>query len=325
VTMSTQHSRRGRLSGPRHIPQLEALENRWCPSCTVKVTGDTLHVTGDNGNNTVSIVDNGALGVVVTCDLMTFPAALGIKHIDVKTKGGDDTVGYTRSAAGGTFTGKLDFHANLGDGNDTFTADLGGNGLAAGADVHFDVHGHKGNDAVTINAAGGTFAGKLDVHADLGDGNGTFTGNLNGASLADGAKVHFDVHGKKGADAVTINAGTAAAPVNIAAGADLHLKVDGGKGDDNIAVAYQGELDGKLDVHLKGKDGNDKVAAGFVLNTGSTGKLKAKVNGDKGDDNLALAVTGPGATTAHIKAVLDGGKGTDTCVATPNVTVKHCP
>src|SRR5262245_22043395 len=47
---------------------LEALETRWCSSCTVTVDGDTLRIIGDAANNTVAIVDNGAAGIVVTCD-----------------------------------------------------------------------------------------------------------------------------------------------------------------------------------------------------------------------------------------------------------------
>src|SRR5262245_16474973 len=113
---NTMRSHRlGRTSSPVHrrTLRLEELENRWCPSCTVTVTGNTLRITGDAGNNTVAIVDNGAAGMVVTCDGDAHPAATGIQRVLVDTKEGDDTVSYSRSAAGGNFTGRLDFLANL--------------------------------------------------------------------------------------------------------------------------------------------------------------------------------------------------------------------
>src|SRR5262245_54345027 len=61
----TARSRRPQDQGA--ILRLEALESRWCPSCTVTVTGHTLRIIGDAANNTVAIVDNGAAGIVVTC------------------------------------------------------------------------------------------------------------------------------------------------------------------------------------------------------------------------------------------------------------------
>src|SRR5262245_26669516 len=96
------------------VLRLEQLESRWCPSCTVTKFGSTLRITGDAMNNNVAIVDNGAAGIVVTCDGVTSPAAKNITRILVDTKAGDDTVTYTRSAMGGNFTKNLDLEAKLG-------------------------------------------------------------------------------------------------------------------------------------------------------------------------------------------------------------------
>src|SRR5262245_44409965 len=193
------------------ILRLEELERRWCPSCTVTVTGSTLRVIGDAGNNNVGIVDNGAAGIVVTCDGVASAAATGIQRVLVDTGAGDDTVTYSRSAAGGNFTGRLDFSARLGSGNDTFTADFNGNSLAGTARVAFNIAGNADNDTITFNA------------------------------------------------------GTTAAPVNIAAGARLELAAKGGTGTDKITVAYEGKLDGRLTVGADSGGDNDTVAATVTL------------------------------------------------------------
>jgi len=268
--MYSRHSGRSR-PGHKYVPRLEALENRCCLTCVVEVHGDTLRVEGDKANNTIAIVDNGAAGIVVTCDAVASPAATGIDHVVVHTKDGNDILTYSRSAAGGNFTTDLDFSAHLGKGNDSFTANLNGNDLAAGADVRFHVKGDKG------------------------------------------------------ADILTVNAGTAAAATDIALGASLSIKLDGGKEGDTIAVNTAGDVDGTLKVRASGGKEDDTVAGNLVLNAGSTGSVKAKVKGGKDDDALTLNITGAGAATAQIDAVLDGGQGTDTGIATANVVVKRIP
>src|SRR5262249_14854630 len=152
-TMSSHRSGRNRRPlQSRAVLRLKELESRWCPSCVVTQTGNTLSIIGDAGNNTVGIVDNGAAGIVVTCDGDTHPAATGIERVRVDTGAGDDTVTYSRSAAGGNFTGPLDFSAKLGNGNDTLTANFNGNSLAGTARVKFNIEGNAGNDTITFNA-----------------------------------------------------------------------------------------------------------------------------------------------------------------------------
>lgn len=251
------------------VLRLEQVEGRTCPSCTVAAFGNTLFVIGDAANNNVAVVDNGPAGMVVTCDGDTHPAATGIERVLVFTGAGDDTVTYSRSAAGGNFTGRLDFDAFLGSGNDKFTADL------------------------------------------------------NGDDLAGTARVAFDVVGSAGDDAMTFNAGTTAAGVDIASGARLRLDASGGIGADKVTVAFAGKLAGSLGVSAGGGAGGDTVAATVDLAAGSTGSLRGRVNGGDGNDTLTFNITGATANVAVI-ALLDGGDGTDTCVHTANVTAVNC-
>jgi hypothetical protein len=245
----------------RRALRVEQLEDRRCLSCTVTVSGNTLRITGDGGNNNVAIVDNGAAGIVVTCDGVASPAATGIKRVLVNTGDGNDTLTYARSAAGGNFTTDLSLNARLGDGDDAFTADFNGNDLVGSA------------------------------------------------------RVKFDIEGNAGADMITFNAGTGAAPVDIASMARLELEAKGGHGNDTSTVNYAGDLDGKLTVEAKSGNDNDTSTAIVALGAGSTGALKAEVKGNDGDDDLTLTVTGPIAGAAKADLKVDGGDGNDLAMA----------
>src|SRR5262249_26168536 len=161
------------------------------------------NIVGDATNNNVAIVDNGAAGIVVTCDGVASPAAMGIQRIRINTAAGDDTVSYSRSAAGGNFTGRLDVQASLGAGNDKFTADFNGNDLVGSARVAFDINGGAGDDTMTFNA--GTAAAGVDIAAR--------------------ARLELEAHGGAGTDTITTNyAGALNGKLNAEAG--------GGAGND---------------------------------------------------------------------------------------------
>src|SRR5262249_30041317 len=150
---------------------------------------------------------NGAAGIVVTCDTMAFPAALNIQRVLVDTKGGNDTVTYSRSTAGGNFTGRLDFDAKLGTGNDTFTANFNGNDLTGTARVHFDIEWNDGNDTMPFNA-------------------GTATA---GVDIAAGARLELEAAGGSGTDTITMNY---AGVLN----GRLDVNARGGRDDDTVAA-----------------------------------------------------------------------------------------
>src|SRR5262245_8193736 len=204
---------------------VEGLENRWCPNCTVIASGTTLLIFGDAGNNNVAIVDNGAAGIVVTCDTVAHPAATGIQHVVVNTRAGNDTVTYSRSAAGGNFTGRLAFDANLGGGKDVFTANFNGNVLVGTARVAFNIAGNAGDDMVTFNT--GSTAGPVDI--------------------ASAARLTLKADGSDGTDNVTM-AYTGKLDGN------LSLKARGGAGDDTVAatVALGAGGTGSLRTDVKG-------------------------------------------------------------------------
>src|SRR5262245_20451169 len=251
---------------PRPAPRgavlrLLELERRWCPSCTVTVDGNTLRIIGDATNNNVAIVDNGAAGIVVTCDTVASPAATGIEHVRVDTRGGDDTVTYSRSTAGGNFTGRLDFKAKLGSGNDSFTANLNGNDLVGTANVEFDIAGNAGNDTMTFNA--GTTAAGVDI--------------------ASGARLKLGAAGDNGTDSIT---------VAYAGKLDGKLTVQdqGGADNDTVAatVALSAGSTGSLTAAVRGggagEEGEDEDEDGGASD---------------GNDTLTLTVTGPIATGAR--------------------------
>src|SRR5262249_31345029 len=60
-------SHRTRPALYRFSPQLEALEDRSCPSCTATLVGTTLTILGDSAANTIDISDNGTT-ISVVCD-----------------------------------------------------------------------------------------------------------------------------------------------------------------------------------------------------------------------------------------------------------------
>jgi len=141
----------------RFIPRLEALENRWCPACTVSVSGSTMWIIGDNGANTATVTHDGAGNVAATCDTATGSGS-GIKRIIVLTRGGNDTVNFT---ATGDLTARLDLILALGSGNDTANIDFApiSNRLRMFADLG------SGNDLIDVNLDQEIRAG---ARADLG-------------------------------------------------------------------------------------------------------------------------------------------------------------
>src|SRR4051812_36925814 len=65
-------------------PRLEALEDRWCPSCTVSVVdGHLLQVVGDRADNHIDIVGNGLGGIQVAADGAPARTFTGINKIVV--------------------------------------------------------------------------------------------------------------------------------------------------------------------------------------------------------------------------------------------------
>src|SRR5262245_41385420 len=74
---------------PKFRPRLEALEDRYCPSCTFYQDGTTLVGRGDAGNDTVAFLDHQTGVIDVTCDGRT-QTFRDITRIDFEDLGGNN-------------------------------------------------------------------------------------------------------------------------------------------------------------------------------------------------------------------------------------------
>ena len=324
----------------RFTPRLEALEDRWCPACTINVVGHTMLILGDGAANAVNVTHNGAGNVTATCDSAS-ATGTAINKIVIDTRGGNDTVNLSVT---GALTSELHLDLGLGGGNDVahlkfaaisdelkVRADLGGGDdtidvnldqeIQTGAVVDLKVKGQGGADAWTLSVNEVRTNAELKVAFDGEGGNDSLDVFL-GDPIDAGAKVKIDAKGGGGNDDLNVDATTFGTGANIAAGATLSVNLDGGGGRDTLAFSHDGDIDGTLHVRLNGGGGGDTATATITPLAGSTGKVNAHVNGGGGRDNLTLQVFGDTTGLAEFDARINGGGGRDTIVSTPNVKVK---
>lgn len=136
----------------RFVPRLQAFDERCLPSVTAIIVpgSQILQITGDANANTITITDNGTpSGVTVVGDGQTFTFTQPIAAITVDAQGGDDVVTYNVTAP---LTSSRNIDVNLGTGNDTFTANMNGQGLAQNISLDISAYGQGGKDALTLNA-----------------------------------------------------------------------------------------------------------------------------------------------------------------------------
>jgi hypothetical protein len=139
----------------RFIPRLQALDDRSLPSVSYDLQGTFLFVTGDIGDNTVTINDTGTdigievIGVGELGDVTTFTATTPITHIFVSTLEGDDTVVYNLTQPLSVF--RL-VDADLARGADSFTANISGTSLATLVNLDISAAGGMGADTMVLNA-----------------------------------------------------------------------------------------------------------------------------------------------------------------------------
>lgn len=147
-----------RRPGPRFVPRVEGLEDRRALSCMVSFNPATsiLQVTGNGDPDTVLITDNGTSGVDnvrVSCSVpgggtsLFVPGGV-VREIRVNSGGGLDNVTYNLTS---NLLASRTVKTELGDGNDWFTANLGGN-LQSGVNYLVDVKGGNGNDRIRVYA-----------------------------------------------------------------------------------------------------------------------------------------------------------------------------
>src|SRR5262249_48952574 len=139
----------GSMIGSSHIAlRLESLSDRTVPSVSVVQTGGTLTINGDQHANTVEIKEHGsASGLTITVDGGGYPVTGAVDTVKVYTRGGADTVNYTLTGDYAGTTRTFDFF--LGNGDDTFTADLS-HAVGADASLALHVNGGNGNDNLSV-------------------------------------------------------------------------------------------------------------------------------------------------------------------------------
>lgn len=140
-----------------------------------------------------------------------------------------------------------------------------------------------------------------------------FTGDLLGGASA---KRRISVDLGQGEDVFRLDA---SADVDLGKHARLDVNVHGGVDDgrDDLGVNYRGEMDGGWRLTMNGGDGNDRVRAETLFDTGSAGKFGARLIGGNHDDTIDLLVRK--AATADpitIKALASGGNNFDTVTRT---------
>ena len=178
-------------------------------------------------------------------------------------------------------------------------------------------------DHVFYNLTGDTKSA-MTLGVRLGEGRDDFTAHLNGHQLLAGADYAFDVHDGNGGDTSQLFGD---ANVAIAEGATLSVRMHAGFGEDHLGVSYEGQLNGKINMDLRGGAGDDRLDADFELQAGSNGTLgtptdPALLHGGPGDDVLTYLVHVNG--TAGVFAVANGGGGINICRHTANVKVLNC-
>jgi hypothetical protein len=286
----------------RYTPRFESLENRTVPSTvSFNPVTATLTVTGTNKRDSVVITDDGTNNtgaVVVTGDgstLFTSGPTAGVNQVHtviVNTLGGKkDSVVY--NLTGNMVANNRSITATLGNGkNDKFEA---------------DVNGSLVNSFLLLQATGGSGGDTLL---------GTMTGSLNGASF-----LGFIYKGGTGKDNINIDATNSVA---IGPLSQMTVEVDGGSQADNIAVGYEGQMQGALFLSAAGSNGNDHVGATVTFDgvsngllfgpvSPNSGKAAAQVTGGGGKDHLSFEVDLSGTLKPASAAEIDGGAGQDFC------------
>src|SRR5260370_3087351 len=192
-----RNSSRPQLRTARFVPQLEALEDRNCPSF-IGVRGNTLLIIGDPTADTVSITDSGNGTITGTIDGQSATGTT-INHVVVHTRGGDDTLTYTLT---NPLTSPLHLQIDMGAGNDTATLDFSPG--ITDTRLKVDFTGGKGDDTLT-SKFGTITASTVNFRSDLGEGDVTVDNTLLGHIVGDSA-VRFLVVGGPGADTLGFHA-----------------------------------------------------------------------------------------------------------------------
>jgi hypothetical protein len=299
----------------RFIPNLEALEDRCCPS-TVSLNSQThlLTLTGDASNRTIVVRDDGH-GDVQVYGLAGATAAhplkyAGVAAIEMDSKTGNDHLDY---ALTGALTKPEKLTLNLGRGADQVKLDFT-KGVSA-ASLGISING-VGGGAQSVTALFGAIANtNLQLAAHLGDGWNHFTALLNG-DLTGFAKADVNVVGGRGTDGISVEA-----KGGIAASARLSIEANGGAGDNTVHADYSGKLAGALAITEQGGVGWEWLESVVNLTAGSTGSVVDHLIGGTGTDMLILSLQNSGSHLKSLDATISHVSRTSGVSHTSNVRV----
>jgi fibronectin-binding autotransporter adhesin len=253
------------FGGRRYVPHLEGLGERALPSVTVEAVGGLVTIRGDAQANTIEITDTGTAdvgNVTVVADGETYTFDAAVTDVEVIGGSGGDTVTYSLT---GDLAVARTVSADLGNGHDTFTANLAGN-LLAGADLAIEALGKNGKDTLSFDGTGGVAADAALALAFDG-GNGMDAVTVDYAGLLDGSAT-FSVKGGNGKDELT---GTVAA--DAASTGSLTAEWLGGNGVDTIGLDVTGaDALAALDASVNGGMGKDQVTTSDNVDDVEPGK-----------------------------------------------------
>jgi hypothetical protein len=306
---------------------LEALEARWCPSTTsVRLSGDTLRITGDNSHNEVAVVQNDSHDSLdVVADGFSYHFFSSRVHkVVVDLKGGDDS--FTWRMDSDRFTFRKDLSLALGTGNDSAVLDFSaGDQVTIAADLKVSVDAGDGVDDARAFFGDVDSSGSVNFSAAMGNGDDSCFVAQEG-SLHGRAQVKIALDGGAGNDTLSVHADHAF----IDRSSLLDISANGGSGVDRIEFVYFGELHGQLKLSGDGGAGDDTLFADVTLDTSSDGRLWAREYGESDRDDLTLRVYDPSRSPsgyhgpARVDGLVDGGSGWDSCSVTPGIRVVNC-
>jgi hypothetical protein len=316
----------------RFVPTIEHLEDRSLLTAVTMVNGSTLTIV-NNGNLAVS--DNGTSGTMNVTVIASGQAPISfdsINRIIIQDIGSKDAIAYQLV---GNLTGTRRVDVDMGTGNNSFIASLGGS-LLANTQMLIDVTGHTNRDVIqeavtgnlfdgsslTFNVSGSTasnlitsvvlgamFSNSRNVlNVTGGPGNDLFAGAFLGPMLT-GATTQWNVNLGGGSDTFSAYLSTqlsfaAAFRLNFSGAASDLMNV----GADNMVVAPGATLG----IGLVGGNGANSISDFFrgVL-LGSVTQIA--LGGNSNDVIAQQTLLSPGSTTANggITSFVEGNGGND--------------
>lgn len=295
---------RGRRS--TKAPRLEALEDRQLMTAAPTHVGikevarqgyTELDIIGTNRGDAIAIADNGSASpgnVTVTLgDGTLYTTKAGVSVVKLQGGSGSDNVSFQLT---GPLVAAQSVILNLGNGNNTFTANIAG----------------------AIDAAGG-----LDLEAFGGTGNDRMAVNQTGSTLRGGFVPYLSGGGGKNILAYT---GTG----SIGVGSSVSPEFAGGSGSDVITSNYAGRVDGNYMYNLSvdAGSGTETITNNVYLAAGSKGTVgygptqPAAIRAGKGTDTIRFTVHSDPSSTAQVIAAVIGASGKGTISTTSNVGVQ---